>query len=73
MDKKNINGLICDMTDEEISEYFKLSEYYFGDETVDDAVKFEKYLNTPPSNCPLVYQLSFSLDFYANIHVNIRR
>ena len=38
------------MTDEEISEYFKLSEYYFGDETVDDAVKFEKYLNTPPSN-----------------------
>ena len=37
------------MTDEEISEYFKLSEYYFGDETVDDAVKFEKYLNTPPS------------------------
>ena len=37
------------MEDEEFSEFFNLSEYYFGDDSVDDAVKFEKYLNTPPS------------------------
>lgn len=37
------------MADEEFSEFFNLSEYYFGDDSVDDAVKFEKYLNTPPS------------------------
>ena len=39
MDKKNINGLICDMTDEEI---LMLKEY---EEVADSEVDFEQRIN----------------------------
>ena len=39
MDKKNINGLICDMTDEEI---LMLKEY---EEVTDSEVDFEQRIN----------------------------